>query len=420
MTAKAWAQHVYGAWRQALDATGREIVYWGNGQQYTTPEMWAPLGLNMWRIKGDLHPCWGAVLQGVDTNAPLASLASPGHWNDPDFLVIGTPRDEWPTTPCFTGGLTDTEGRSQFSLWAIMAAPLVASTDLRVDSPFTIKTLTNRDVIAVDQDPLGRQGRRIRTNGTGGVGQAAGQRGPRSRPVQPIHHARNHHHQCQSDRHARGLPVLPASLVEPLRVQHHGQHQPNRRAPRRLDGTGLTTAGGRLAALRLTRDLHTTRFPTHARHDAPSPRCRCSGRPPRRCPRRWPWTRRRGSGIEMRPLAWRSWPIAKILSRVHAAVAHSPSTLATARTATSSSGLHHFKNWRGLATRYDKHALIFRAGVVLASIMLRLIPRDDDRPQLVVYAPDDGLLRRSLAPEMGAEARTFASRLNAASHGPAG
>ena len=81
---------------------------------------------------------------------------------------------------------------------------------------------------------------------------------------------------------------------------------------------------------------------------------------------------------------------------------------------------NHSKNWRGLATRYDKHALIFRAGVVLASIMLRLIPRDDDRPQLVVYAPDDGLLRRSLAPEMEAEARTFASRLNAASHGPAG
>ena len=165
MTAEAWAQHVYGAWRQALDATGREIVYWGNGGQFTTPEMWAPLGLNMWRIKGDLYPCWESVLKGLDTNAPLASLASPGHWNDPDFLVIGTPRDEWPGTQCFTGGLTNTEGRSQFSLWAIMAAPLVASTDLRVDSPFTIKTLTNRDVIAVDQDPLGRQGRRIRTNG---------------------------------------------------------------------------------------------------------------------------------------------------------------------------------------------------------------------------------------------------------------
>ena len=165
MTAEAWAQHVYGAWRQALDATGREIVFWGNGGQFATPEMWAPLGLNMWRIKGDLYPCWESVLKGLDTNAPLASLASPGHWNDPDFLVIGTPRDEWPGTKCFTGGLTNTEGRSQFSLWAIMAAPLVASTDLRVDSPFTIKTLTNRDVIAVDQDPLGRQGRRIRTNG---------------------------------------------------------------------------------------------------------------------------------------------------------------------------------------------------------------------------------------------------------------
>ena len=104
MTAKAWAQHVYGAWRQALDATGREIVYWGNGEQFTTPEMWAPLGLNMWRIKGDLKPCWELVLKAIDTNAPLASLASPGHWNDPDFLVFGTPRASGPSTPCFAGG----------------------------------------------------------------------------------------------------------------------------------------------------------------------------------------------------------------------------------------------------------------------------------------------------------------------------
>jgi alpha-galactosidase len=165
MTEQAWAQDVYGAWRQALDATGRAIVYWGNGQQYTSPELWARLGLNMWRITADLRPCWESVLNGIDTDAPLASLASPGHWNDPDFLVMGTPRNEWPNTPCFTGGLTNTEGRSQFSLWAMMAAPLVASSDLRVDSPFTIKTLTNRDVIAVDQDHLGKQGRRIRTNG---------------------------------------------------------------------------------------------------------------------------------------------------------------------------------------------------------------------------------------------------------------
>ena len=165
MTARAWARRVYGRWRQALDATGREIVYWGNGGQYATPEMWAPLGLNMWRIKGDLHPCWESVLQGIDTNAPLDALAGPGHWNDPDFLVLGTPRSDWPNLPCFVGGLTNTEGRSQFSLWAVMAAPLVASTDLRVDSPFTIETLTNQDVNAVDQDPLGRQGQRIRTNG---------------------------------------------------------------------------------------------------------------------------------------------------------------------------------------------------------------------------------------------------------------
>ncbi|MDX6310504.1 MAG: alpha-galactosidase [Nocardioidaceae bacterium] len=165
LTARAWARRVYGKWRNALDATGRNIVYWGNGHEYATPEMWAPIGLNAWRIRGDLHPCWESVLQGIDTNAPLAALAGPGHWNDPDFLALGTPRSKWPNSPCFVGGLTNREGRSQFSLWAITAAPLVASTDLKVDSPFTIKTLTNQAVIAVDQDPLGRQGQRIRTNG---------------------------------------------------------------------------------------------------------------------------------------------------------------------------------------------------------------------------------------------------------------
>ena len=158
---RAWARQVYGAWRQALDATGRQIVLWGNGGEYATPGMWAPLGVNVWRIKSDLKPCWGRVLKGLDADADLNTLAAPGSWNDPDFLVLGTPRKEWAVLPDFTGGLTDAEGRSQFSLWAILAAPLIASTDLRKDSRFTIRTLTNRDVIAVDQDPLGIQGRRI-------------------------------------------------------------------------------------------------------------------------------------------------------------------------------------------------------------------------------------------------------------------
>lgn len=165
MTQLEWARHVYGAWSEALDATGRDVVYWGHGGQYSTPWEWASLGLDLWRIKGDLRPCWESVLNGVDRNAPLADLAGPGHWNDPDFLVVGTPRDEWPNLPCFTGGLTDTEGRAQFSMWAIMAAPLVASTDLRRDSAVTLETLTNREVIAIDQDSLGAQGRRVRDYG---------------------------------------------------------------------------------------------------------------------------------------------------------------------------------------------------------------------------------------------------------------
>jgi alpha-galactosidase len=84
----------------------------------------------------------------------IASFASPGHWNDPDMLEVGN------------GGMTDTEYQSHFSLWAIMAAPLIAGNDLRSMSAATKATLTNADVIAVDQDPLGLQGKPISASTT--------------------------------------------------------------------------------------------------------------------------------------------------------------------------------------------------------------------------------------------------------------
>jgi alpha-galactosidase len=93
------------------------------------------------------------VLAIVDQEAPLQSFAGPGHWNDPDMLEVGN------------GGMTDMEYRSHFSLWAILAAPLIAGNDLRSMRPEIREILTNKEVIAVDQDALGRQGERVAKNG---------------------------------------------------------------------------------------------------------------------------------------------------------------------------------------------------------------------------------------------------------------
>jgi alpha-galactosidase len=83
----------------------------------------------------------------------LESFAGPGHWNDPDMLEVGN------------GGMTTTEYRSHFSLWCLLAAPLIAGNDLANMTPEIKAILTNREVIAVDQDPLGMEGRRVRKGG---------------------------------------------------------------------------------------------------------------------------------------------------------------------------------------------------------------------------------------------------------------
>jgi alpha-galactosidase len=144
----------YSAMRDALAATGRAIVYsiceWGVNDPWT----WAADVGNLWRTTGDISDNWSSLKSIVNQNAPLAEFAKPGAWNDPDMLEIGN------------GGMTDTEYRSHFSLWAIMAAPLLAGTDLREATPQTLDIYLNEDVIAVDQDPLGVQGKVVKTDGT--------------------------------------------------------------------------------------------------------------------------------------------------------------------------------------------------------------------------------------------------------------
>jgi len=145
------AQHLdaptqYKKFREALDRTGRPIVLsiceWGSNQ----PWEWAPRVGNLWRTTDDIADRWASMLDNLDQSAQHATAAGPGAWNDPDMLEVGN------------GGMTDDEYRAHFSLWAIMAAPLIAGNDLRDMSASTRATLTNAEVIAVDQDSLGAQG----------------------------------------------------------------------------------------------------------------------------------------------------------------------------------------------------------------------------------------------------------------------
>ncbi len=137
---------VYQEMGAALEATGRTIVYsqceYGRGQVQT----WgARVGANLWRTTGDIQDNWTSMMSNVEKQVPTAPYAGPGHWNDPDMLEIGN------------GGMTDDEYRTHMSLWALVAAPLLAGNDIRNMSDATRAILLNKEVIAVDQDPLGKQ-----------------------------------------------------------------------------------------------------------------------------------------------------------------------------------------------------------------------------------------------------------------------
>jgi len=135
----------YQAMRNALDQVSRPIVYSISTWGHYSPWTWAPHISNLWRTSRDIHDSWASMIDIVHANQGLAKYAGPGHWNDPDMLEVGNPH------------MTHIEQRTQMSLWAVMAAPLLISTDLRQADDFTLQTLKNPDVIAIDQDPLGSQ-----------------------------------------------------------------------------------------------------------------------------------------------------------------------------------------------------------------------------------------------------------------------
>jgi alpha-galactosidase len=157
------AKEGYALMADALRSTGRDIVFsmceWGTAK----PWLWAKNIGNLWRTTGDIwdsfatndpqHDWAHPVLDIVDRNEPLWQYAGPGHWNDPDMLEVGN------------GGMSAAEYRSHFSLWAMMAAPLIAGNDIAHMDEATRSILLNKEVIAVDQDKLGVQGRRVSKTG---------------------------------------------------------------------------------------------------------------------------------------------------------------------------------------------------------------------------------------------------------------
>jgi alpha-galactosidase len=158
------AKEAYAVMADALRQSGREIVFsmceWGTAQ----PWLWAKNTGNLWRTTGDIwdsfnkqdeaHKSWAhTVTEIVDLNEPLWPFAGPGHWNDADMLEVGN------------GGMTPAEYRAHFSLWAMMASPLMAGNDIAHMNETTKSILLNKEVIAVDQDKLGIQGHRVWKDG---------------------------------------------------------------------------------------------------------------------------------------------------------------------------------------------------------------------------------------------------------------
>jgi alpha-galactosidase len=161
------AQEAYAVMADALRQSGRPIVFsmceWGTAK----PWLWAKNIGNLWRTTGDIwdsfatkdkaHDWAHPVTEIVDLNEPLWPYAGPGHWNDPDMLEVGN------------GGMSANEYRAHFSLWAMMAAPLIAGNDVANMDDVTRSILLNKEVIAVDHDALGVQGHRVAKDGNSEV-----------------------------------------------------------------------------------------------------------------------------------------------------------------------------------------------------------------------------------------------------------
>jgi len=147
------AKATYATMRDGLYTAGRPIVFslceWGINK----PWEWAANTGHLWRTTGDISDSWNSMIDIVAQEKDLAKYAGPGHWNDPDMLEVGN------------GRMTNEEYKTHFSMWCMLAAPLIAGNDLRNMTPETKAILQNKELISIDQDSLGRQATCYRDNG---------------------------------------------------------------------------------------------------------------------------------------------------------------------------------------------------------------------------------------------------------------
>jgi len=139
---------------EAIRKAGRPVVYSLCQYGRFNVQEWGPTVMgNLWRTTGDIRDQWESMANIGFSQGDLAPFGGPGHWNDPDMLEIGN------------GRMTPTEYRTHFSLWAMLAAPLIAGNDLRGMGPETREILLNKEAIAIDQDPLGKPAQRVTKEG---------------------------------------------------------------------------------------------------------------------------------------------------------------------------------------------------------------------------------------------------------------
>jgi alpha-galactosidase len=161
-TGKINAEEAYKTMRDALKAANRPMIFsiceWGDNQ----PWNWAKDVGHLWRVTGDITNCWDCekghgtwsswgVWRIINMRKEIRKFSGPGYWNDFDMMEVGN-------------GMTDAEDRSHFAMWCMLASPLIMGNDLRKAKPETIKTLANKEVLAVNQDKLGIQGLRYSDN----------------------------------------------------------------------------------------------------------------------------------------------------------------------------------------------------------------------------------------------------------------
>ncbi|MEJ1229525.1 MAG: glycoside hydrolase family 27 protein [Galbitalea sp.] len=149
---KLTEQSAFQQMEKDLDATGRPIVLSISEYGQEQPWLWASGIANLWRTTHDIHNNWTSVMQHIDAQVPITQYAHPGAWNDPDMLEVGN-------------GLTPTEDISHFAMWCMLAAPLFIGTDVSALPSATIGLITNPELVAIDQDALGKEAHQVSSAG---------------------------------------------------------------------------------------------------------------------------------------------------------------------------------------------------------------------------------------------------------------